>query len=240
MYSRGKIGKDNGKEWKTRPTNQILPKRGFDDGTGQTYIVGGRAVSERKSQKFADEHVAERMGREKQTNLRRKNEAAAREKELANLMGSDNGTTGAKYLEAANKLRREDEQKDKKETAKKALEQGLGDTLKPRPFHASAIKLIGFDPTTAQNEGGLMVEKGEEGRRRVSPDRAGPNRRSASSDTCEVAPASSKPSLLYVARLDLPLDSATWQGASPSRMLASRSVDVRSRRSPPTNPLRSP
>lgn len=171
MYRRG-TGKDNDKEWKTRPTNQILPKRGFDDGTGQTYIVGGRAVSERKSQKFADEHVVERMGREKQTNLKRKNEAAARDKELDKLMGSDNGTTGAKYLEAANKLRRE-EQNDKNETQKKALEQGLGDTLKPRPFHASAIKMIGFDPTTAQNGGGLMVEKGEEGRRRVSQHQSG-------------------------------------------------------------------
>ena len=171
MYRRGKGGLDeakHGKEWRTRNPNQsnILPKRGFDDGTGQTYIVGGRAISERKSQRFADEHVVERMGREKQTSMKRKTEAAAKDKELDQLMSQDNGTTGAKYLEAANKLRR-DELQEKRTLERTAADQGLSDKLKPRPFHASAIKLIGFDPTTAQNEGGLMVEKGEQGRRRV-------------------------------------------------------------------------
>jgi hypothetical protein len=147
--------------------NNIVSKRGFDDGGGQTYIVGGQAISEKKAGKFADEHVAERMGRDKQTSLKRKTEMKAREQELERLMERDSSTTGAKYLEAAGKLRQNDS-KDQSAKKLKAQQEGLTDNLKTRPFHATAIKLIGFDPTTAANEGGLMVEKGAEGLKRVT------------------------------------------------------------------------
>lgn len=155
--------------------SQVIGARNLQGGE-QTYIVGGVAISEHKAKNYTD-FADEMAKREKNDHRARKKEATAREFELGSLLASDLGnTTGAKYLEALHH-----EQMANNDAAglkKLAEEKGLLEEVKPRPFSAQAIRLLGCDPTLAGSPSGLVVESGEEGRKRVS--RGSPYRKGTS------------------------------------------------------------
>lgn len=134
----------------------------------------GHAMSEARAKTYEGDLVGEKLGREKQRNEQSKRQTRAQDLEFySKLIDNDNETSGAKNLEAAKKLREaemgdnQDMDKGKKADKDQSQQDGLEtDVEKKRPFSANAIKLIGFDPTTSQH--GLLMEEGEEGKRRVS------------------------------------------------------------------------
>lgn len=106
------------------------------------YVVGGKAFhSDGRARKFDDEFVGEKLGRERTRKMVKQREAVAMEKQLEQFLDRDRmgETTGGKYLRAAlgkdlgASLSGEIKTKTPKERAK-------------GPFHADALKKIGFDP----------------------------------------------------------------------------------------------
>jgi hypothetical protein len=131
------------------------------DSGGQTYIVEGSVFS--TGPRAGDQFIGDTIGRDKDMRFKRRREAEEAERDLEELLkrDRDSSTTGGRYLEAAERI----QNAAKGESA--AAETSQSSLHKPRPFHAAAIKRLGFDPTLS-HDSKLSLESGQLGKQRVS------------------------------------------------------------------------
>lgn len=180
-------------------------------GGGATYVVGGQTVSTRDGFRGAgDEHLSEKLGRNRAGKRKRAVEAVETEKALSALLAKDTGvggsSTGGKYLAILRKANGELDKKGKNGRGRNGAGEGEGlvEEDRKRPFSAGAIKRIGFDPTA----------------RRGTRDEAETAKRVSIHPICF-----SEPELTRVARRDLLL--AGWQRQAAHLVPSEESVKVK-------------
>ncbi|WVF70401.1 hypothetical protein IAT40_005191 [Kwoniella sp. CBS 6097] len=136
---------------------QSAPKGLDNGGGGATYVVRGGAVNTGSASRgglkgFGNEFLSEKLGRSRAGKRKRQLEEQEAEKALERLLERDGGlgggSTGGKYLALL-----------EKEKAKEPGGSSSGKSTMPpsqidrkRPFSASAIKRIGFDPTARSGQ----------------------------------------------------------------------------------------
>ncbi|WWC58986.1 uncharacterized protein I303_101532 [Kwoniella dejecticola CBS 10117] len=151
--SKGKIGFDPKKKTGLLPAagRQAAPRGQDNGGGGATYVVGGGvintgSVSRGGLKGYGEEHLSEKLGRNRAEKRKRQMEERHAERALQDLLAREgqSGSTGAKYLSILEKDRL------RLQSNKKAKKKDDDDVLleKKRPFGAEAIKRIGFDPTS--------------------------------------------------------------------------------------------
>ncbi|KAL7421013.1 hypothetical protein Q5752_003897 [Cryptotrichosporon argae] len=113
---------------------QPAPRGTDNGGGGTTYVVGAGVV--RTGARFGDEHVGEKMGRARAEKRKRQAEEKEAEESLRRLLQNGHGTTGAKYLAKLG------------QQVEAAREGTDGDADGKRAFSATAIKRIGYDPSS--------------------------------------------------------------------------------------------
>lgn len=166
----------NGKEGKYDPRHktglgprggpQAAPRALENGGGGATYVVGGQTVSTRDGFKgVGDEHLSEKLGRNRAGKRKRALEAKETEKALNALLEKDTGiggsSTGGKYLAILRKANGESGKSAPNKMGQGGDESQGGD--RKRPFSVGAIKKIGFDPSARRG-----VRDEEETAKRVS------------------------------------------------------------------------
>lgn len=124
---------------------QSVPKgaQNLSTDTGAMYIVGSQVVQPSKADIGMDEFVAEKLGREKQGQQKRRRERVDEEERLNKLLSRDGGlSTGAKALNQVLGI-----------ASKQANGNGAADGNSSRhsSFSAEAVKHIGFDPSGAKH-----------------------------------------------------------------------------------------
>ncbi|OCF40221.1 hypothetical protein I317_05978 [Kwoniella heveanensis CBS 569] len=166
---KGKLGFDQRKKTGLLPGGgpQSAPKGIDNGGGGATYVVGGGVVNTGSLSRggligFGNEFLSEKLGRNRAGKRKRQLEEQEAERALEQLLERDGGlgggSTGGKYLAILGK-----------EKAKEVAGGSAGKTVMPasqierkRPFSASAIKRIGFDPTARSG-----ARDGEDAQRRL-------------------------------------------------------------------------
>ncbi|WWC67476.1 uncharacterized protein I206_101384 [Kwoniella pini CBS 10737] len=147
--SKGKLGYDPKKKTGLLPAagRQAAPRGMENGGGGATYVVGGGVVNTGSVSRgglkgYGEEHLSEKLGRNRAEKRKRQLEDRQAERALQNLLAREgqSGSTGAKYLSILDK--------DKVKAKKVKKLEGEIDLEKKRPFGADAIKKIGFDPTS--------------------------------------------------------------------------------------------
>ncbi|WVQ97510.1 hypothetical protein IAU59_004624 [Kwoniella sp. CBS 9459] len=151
---KGKLGFDPRKKTGLLPAAgaQTAPKGLDNGGGGATYVVGGGVVNTGSVSRgglngFGDEFLSEKLGRNRAGKRKRQLEEKEAEQALERLLERDGGlgggSTGGKYLAAVEKER-------VKESSSKSGAKPTASSSqieRKRPFPASAIKKLGFDPT---------------------------------------------------------------------------------------------
>lgn len=118
------------------------------------YVVGGKTFSSNGAKRKLDSlFLSENMGREHSQKMSRRKAAEALEKEIQSLADQDqtHSSAGSKYLLAA--LAQSSESSD---SPAKPSQRVKG------PFHAEAIRRIGFDPRQIPNNQALDSKKERE------------------------------------------------------------------------------
>ncbi|ORY24121.1 hypothetical protein BCR39DRAFT_547670 [Naematelia encephala] len=153
---------------------QAAPRDQYNGGGGATYLVGGNTINTARLRDdgglkhFGDEHLNEKLGRNRAGKRRRQLEEKEAEKALQSLLERDSGmgSQGAKYLKAVEGFKRAKgvEKGDTTTTKGKGGQQmQIDEDGRKRPFSAGAIKRIGFDPSSRTG-----ARDGEDVAKRVS------------------------------------------------------------------------
>lgn len=154
----------NDKAGRQRSGGAVISQKALGGGGDQKYMLDGDVINAAKAKNYTDVLAI----RSKEAVAARKRDAVEREYQLSELISKDQAmSVGGKLLQAANRATQQ-ANASAAQLKKTAAEQGLKDQLMARPFTPEAIRLIGFDPTRSSWQGGLLVENGEEGKKRVS------------------------------------------------------------------------